>query len=280
MTVDEIDSKDKPQQFAVKIGSSVYEFGPNGTKFDEAVTISITLPIYKNSNLENLKPAWFDEESGKWVTIPCIVDLETGMITFEIDHFTKFAIIESEKRVEFSDVDDNMNWARDAIEVLAGQGIINGTGYGFAPQRSITRAEFIKLVVEALKLEKDEIKGDIFEDVNIEDWFAAYVECSYNNNIVTGDPDGNFRPNDVISRNEIAVILSRLNGIDDMDDVVLEFDDALDIPEWSRIGVEFVNRTELMKGYEDNTFKGNNALSRAEAAVVIYRYMNYYLNNQ
>ncbi len=174
-----------------------------------------------------------------------------------------------------------MAWARNAVEILAGQGIINGTGDGFEPQRSITRAEFVKIVVEALEIEKGEAAGTVFNDVKTDDWFADYVECGYNNDIVTGDPDGSFRPNDIISRNEIAVVLSRLGDSSEaVEAVELSFDDVLDIPEWASSGVEFANTMELMKGYEDNTFKGGNALSRAEAAVVVYRYMNYSLNNQ
>ena len=280
ITVDELDGDEVADRIALRIGSAVYDFGPDGTQFDEPVIISITVPIYEDTYLESLKPAWFDEENGMWITIPCVIDVETGMVTFEIDHFTKFAVIETEARVEFADVDDTMAWARDAIEILAGAGVINGTGEGFEPQRSITRAEFVKIVVEALELEKAEVDGSIFTDVNTDDWFAQYVECGYNNDIVTGDPDGSFRPNDQISRNEIAVVLSRLGDNDGVESVELIFDDVLDIPEWARDGVEFAYSAELMNGYEDNTFKGANALSRAEAAVVVYRYMNYSLNNQ
>ncbi|SHI50181.1 ZU5 domain-containing protein [Dethiosulfatibacter aminovorans DSM 17477] len=275
ITVEELDGNESPERFAVRIGSSVYDFGPDGTQFDEPVTISITVPIDENTDLESLKPAWFDEETGRWITIPCVIDLETGMVVFAIDHFTKFAVIETEARVEFADVDDTMAWARDAVEILAGAGVINGTGEGYEPQRSITRAEFVKIVVEALEIEKAEADGSVFTDVNADDWFAQYVECGYNNDIVTGDPDGSFRPNDEISRNEIAVVLSRLGDDDDMESVELAFDDVLDIPEWARPGVEFAYSVELMNGYEDNTFRGGNALSRAEAAVVVYRYMNY-----
>ena len=280
ITIDELDGDKIPDSFAVRVASSVYDFGPDGMEFDQSVIISITLAIDENTDLDSLVPAWFDEETGQWIPIPCVIDLETGMIIFEIDHFTKFAVIETEARVEFDDVDDTMAWARDAVEILAGAGVINGTGKGFEPQKSITRAEFVKIIVEALGLEKAELAGAVFNDVAAEDWFAQYVECGYNNDIVTGDPDGSFRPNDEISRNEIAIVLSRLGASsEDEETLELVFDDLLDIPEWARPGVEFVSTKGLMNGYEDNTFKGGNALSRAEAAVVVYRYMNYSLNN-
>ena len=56
-------------------------------------------------------------------------------------------------RKTFPDLGQNWDWAKDAIEILAGQGIIEGTGSGFEPGRHITRAEFIKLLVKALQLD-------------------------------------------------------------------------------------------------------------------------------
>ncbi len=182
--------------------------------------------------------------------------------------------IDNKKRISFDDVDDCISWARDAIEILAGNGIIDGTGSGFEPQRPITRAEFIKIIVKALNLEIKDASGDVYNDVDKSEWFAEFVECASENNIITGYPDGKFRPNDVISRNEIAVILSRIiENLETLGSYDLEFQDAEGIPEWAKDGVKYAVMANLMKGYEDNTFKGEQPLTRAEAAVVIYRYL-------
>ena len=182
--------------------------------------------------------------------------------------------IDNKKRISFDDVDDSITWARDAIEILAGNGIIDGTGSGFEPQRPITRAEFIKIIVKALNLEIKDASGNVYNDVDKSEWFVDFVECASENNIITGYPDGKFRPNDVISRNEIAVILSRIiNNPETLGSYDLEFQDAKGIPEWAKDGVKYAVMTNLMKGYEDNTFKGEQPLTRAEAAVVIYRYL-------
>ncbi len=190
------------------------------------------------------------------------------------ESITEAVAIDIEKRIIFDDVDDSVSWAKDAIEILAGNGIIDGTGSGFEPQRAVTRAEFIKIIVKALNLEIKKVSGNVFNDVNESDWFADFVEVAFENKIIAGDPDGKFRPNDVISRNEIAVILSRIKYNQEIQESYdLEFQDTEDIPEWAEDGVKYAVTADLMKGYEDNTFKGAQAMTRAEAAVVIYRYL-------
>ncbi len=272
ITIKELDKNKNPKQFAVKLGSSTYEFGPSGTKFEKPVTISIKLPITEDIDIESLTPAWYDEENNKWVPVSGIIDVEDGLVVFEIDHFTKFAVIEQPARKTFTDVDENIDWAKEAIETLAGQGIINGTSKGYEPMRSVTRAEFVKLIVTALELSTEE-QEENFSDVSSDDWFAEVVGIATENKIIIGNGDGLFRPNDEISRNEIATILLRLQDNVEIEGYELTINDKNTIPNWALNGVKFVNNTEIMTGYEDGTFKGDKALSRAEAAVVIYRYL-------
>jgi hypothetical protein len=274
ITAEELSSNHNPKQFAVKINSSVYEFGPDGTKFNYPVTIGIKVAISENTDIKRLTAAYFDDENNKWVAIPCVIDAENGIITFETDHFTKFAVIETEKRITFEDVNDSVSWAKDAIEILAGREIISGTGNGFEPLRSITRAEFIKIMIKALDYKIEGTTGNIFSDVDQSRWFAGYVEAAYRNNLIKGDQDGKFRPNDSISRYEIAVILSRLNEEKNIENLNINFDDASEVPAWAHEGIKFVVSEKLMNGYEDNTFKGSKPMTRAEVAAVIYRYLN------
>ena len=187
---------------------------------------------------------------------------------------TKKVAIDVKKKNSFIDVDDNISWARNAIEVIAGNGIINGTGIGFEPHRSITRAEFIKIIVKALDIETKKASGNVFKDVDRAEWFADFVEVAFENKIISGDQKGNFKPNDFISRNEIALILSRINNNQEiLESFDSELQDAGEIPEWAKDGVEFALKAKLMNGYNDNTFRGTKPITRAEAAVVVYRYL-------
>ncbi len=278
ITIEELsDTKDIEyfEQFAIKLGSSVYEFGPDGTQFAEPVTICIKVPITGDVDISSLSPAWYDVDTGQWVSVPGVIDLKTGMVIFQINHFTSFAVIEIPVRVSFTDVGDDIIWARDAIEILAGQGIIEGTGKGFEPGRYISRAEFVQMIVKALGLSSISDSGITFTDVEPGDWFAEAVEITCVNDIISGYPDTAFRPDKPITRNEIASILQRLQIDNNLSGVELDYADQGAIPAWALPGIRFSCQANLMNGYEDGTFRGNNSLSRAEAAVTVYRYLNY-----
>ncbi|MGI6686387.1 MAG: S-layer homology domain-containing protein [Bacillota bacterium] len=226
---------------------------------------------------------WYGSASSKG---PDWDDLEDGNINSSKDDEV---LEEKEEEIEgmpaeqvrktFPDLGQNWDWAKDAIEILAGQGIIEGTGSGFEPGRHITRAEFIKLLVKALQLDLqldiEDYQENLFQDVKSGDWFAQAVACAQKNGIIEGDPDRRFRPHDKISRNEIAAILYRLleTTIPTLEMNSLPFSDVEKVPAWAANGVKYAFQAGLMQGYQDQTFRGGNALNRAEAAVVIYRYL-------
>ncbi len=275
ISIEEVINDDSWQQFALRIGSSVYEFGPNGSEFDEPLTICIKMPITGDMDLSKLSPAWYDSEREQWIPIPAVIDLENGLVLFRIDHFTSFAVIQFPDRLTFTDVNSDISWAREAIEVLAGQGIIKGTSKGFEPGRYISRAEFVQLMVKALDLSSTSNSGIKFTDIKSGDWFADAVGIACANDIISGYPDATFRPEKPITRNEIASILQRLQVDDNLSGVELDYVDQSAIPAWALAGLKFSCQANLMNGYEDGTFRGNNSLSRAEAAVTVYRYLNY-----
>jgi len=77
--------------------SSLYEFGPNGTQFDQPVQISIKVPLGNVTDLEQLAMVWWNETTSEWIPIPAVVDTKTGIVSGQVDHFTKFAVIDRTK---------------------------------------------------------------------------------------------------------------------------------------------------------------------------------------
>lgn len=277
ITIAEVKAGEEPKQFAMKLGSSVYEFAPKGIKFNQPITIAIKVPLTEDIDINQLSPAWYNEESKLWVSLPGVIDLESGLVVFQIDHFTKFAVIQWPARKSFPDVGLNFSWAQDAVEILGGKGYLSGTGNGFEPRRAINRGEFVKMMVTVLGIEPQAYSKELFKDVEAGDWFASYVQGAYEHKIILGDADGQFRPEASISRNEVAVIFQRLK--EKMPTINQEpraiFKDSDQIPAWAQAGVDYVFAQGLMTGYEDGTFKGSNSLSRAEAAVTVYRYLGF-----
>lgn len=173
-------------------------------------------------------------------------------------------------RKTFADVNSNgWAWAKEAIETLAGAGIVQGVdGTRFEPGRAATRAEFVCLVVRALKLEGS--GGERFSDVNGNEWFAKEVASAAKAGVVRGFSDNSFRPNRLVSREEAAVMLDRalkLSGVG----AELSFKDRGSISSWARESVARVAAQGIVKGYQDGSFRPGTAVNRAQAAVMIYR---------
>ncbi len=115
----------------------------------------------------------------------------------------------------FSDHDQLPEFAKFSIEKLREKGIISGNSDGsFAPERSVNRAEFCKMLVNATKVQKYLPLEPNFPDVETDDWFFEYVETAKYHGWIKGYPDGTFRPGGNINRAEISKILVRAFGFD------------------------------------------------------------------
>lgn len=277
-------AQDKPETTAVRLLSSIYEFGPDGLSFNHPVTMAIKLAITDDLNLDLLTPAWYDTRTGQWVKIPAVIDLKNGLIIFQIDHFTSFALIEKGKEIikdksetpeptlSFDDIDTTFDWAREAIESLAARGIITGTGSGYEPARSISRAEILELLVRAKGINVEKADPG-FIDVNENDWCYAGIATAARQGWISGYPDSAFRPFNPISRNEAACLLNRIFPPDTRksNPVNTGFTDMDKIPGWAQEAVVSLRCRGILSGYPDGSFAGEGKLSRAEAAVIIYK---------
>lgn len=120
----------------------------------------------------------------------------------------------------FSDIKNHANKA--AIEELASRGIINGMSKDtFAPNKTMTRAEFAAIVTRALGLAAKDTKA--FTDVPSSKWYAGYIGAANSSGIVNGVGGGKFNPDGTITRQEAAAMVARaakLCGLDTTMDAV------------------------------------------------------------
>jgi hypothetical protein len=99
-------------------------------------------------------------------------------------------------------------WAREAIEFLARKKIITGYPDGtFKPERALTRAELCALLIRAKGYSVVTPKTAVFRDVATTHWAAAYIETAANLKLVEGYPNGTFKPNQALTREEAIKIL-------------------------------------------------------------------------
>ncbi|MBP5245848.1 MAG: S-layer homology domain-containing protein [Clostridia bacterium] len=170
-------------------------------------------------------------------------------------------------------------WANDAVERLYEKGVISGKGNAvFDPSAPVTREEFVKMLVNAAKIEGESGLKPDFEDVNADEWYFPYVSVMFSRKIVTGISENLFGIGENILRQDMAVMIYRALKDNNPASVTEEesaFADFDNISDYAKEAVSFLESAGLISGAEDGKFNPDSFLSRAEAAVVINRLIDY-----
>ena len=173
---------------------------------------------------------------------------------------------------EFNDI--SQHWAEGYINKLKERGIVKGNPDGnFNPDAQITRAELLAMVIRALGMPEGNYGGQ-FNDVSVYDWFSGIIQSSLDAGLISKDVA--FRPNDSITREEIAKIIVQSVGdkvkTDNEGDNLL-YTDEKSIGSWAVEYVKTATELGLMSGMGDGTFSPQGIATRAQAAAVIERLM-------
>ncbi|MGL4731833.1 MAG: S-layer homology domain-containing protein [Clostridium sp.] len=168
----------------------------------------------------------------------------------------------------FKDTKDH--WAEKQINEFYNLGYIGGYADGtFRPNNSITRAEFVKMLNSTFGLTK--FSGKYFSDIE-NHWARKDIDIAVTNGICSGKTATEFKPNDLITREEAATMISNYKKIKDSNhDKVNKFYDNKSVSSWAKDSVEGVIEKGYMQGYEDNTFKPKEKITRAEAISTLSR---------
>jgi len=177
-----------------------------------------------------------------------------------------FALLFSFYSVSASDIDSH--WAKSKIEFLAEKGIMSGWNGNYMPDKTITRAEFVTLSVKALNIDIKTGKTD-FSDVEENKYYAPYIKTAYDLGIISGYPDGTFKPLSPITREEAMIVLSRAFGFLAGYTVSREFVDFYEVSQSAKSAVGYAIKKGIISGYPDKTLRPKGKLTRAEAAVII-----------
>jgi hypothetical protein len=111
----------------------------------------------------------------------------------------------------------------------------------------------------------------IFSDVADTFWAASFIERLYNNGITSGFPDGTYRPENNVTRAEIAVfLLKSMNGSTySASPASPTFSDTSG--HWAQNWIEALKTAGITGGYPDGTYKPDNTVTRAEMAVFLLK---------
>ncbi|MFA7078644.1 MAG: S-layer homology domain-containing protein, partial [Syntrophomonas sp.] len=166
--------------------------------------------------------------------------------------------------------DINGHWAQGQIQTMVDKGAIGGyPDNTFKPERITTRAEFISMTNRAFSFnETVEIN---YTDVESNDWFAPDIAKAKAAGYIAGYSDGSMKPNNSITRQEVAVIVANILELDTAGgtEALNKFTDAASIPAWSGNAIAAMVEAGYLSGYPDGTFKAANSTTRAVAAVIL-----------
>ncbi len=186
-------------------------------------------------------------------------------------------------------VDISEHWAYDSMKYVIENGYFNGvTKNEFRPDDEMSRA---MLVTVLWRLTGDDLTWisssgkrtpryvNMFWDMKDDEWYTNYISWANKNDIINGYSKREFRPNDSITREQLAVVLynylknyklvRNLNTMKTCEPVTFIDNDS--ISEWARDKVSMIQQIGLMEGKSDGSFSPNDKITRAEASIIIQR---------
>lgn len=269
-TMDKIGDKPIIEVHA-KLGDKTVSWNNPNAPVEIAINYEPTAEELKNP--EHIV-VWYINNQGKVVSIPNgKYDLETGKVVFTTTHFSKYAVAFVNKT--FSDI-ENYSWAKKEIEVMASKGVISGTSSTtYSPQKSITRADFMCLLVRTLKLDAEFISN--FDDVKSIDYYYEALGIAKELGITVGIGNNKYNPEGEISRQDMMVLVARalkIVGKSTITETDIEgFNDIKEVSSYAVEGVAILIKEGIIQGSENNIYP-KNAATRAETAVMMYRVLN------
>lgn len=162
---------------------------------------------------------------------------------------------------QLKDVENH--WAGDVINQWVEKGLAGGYSDGsFRPDNDISRAEFMVLVNNVFEY-SEEMEID-YKDVDENKWYGDTIKRAKAAGYISGYDDGTMKPDDPISRQEVATIIFRIMKLEADDQAVEKFKDK-DKIKWSRPYVGAVSQANYMIGFLDGEFKPLNNITRGES---------------
>ncbi len=177
--------------------------------------------------------------------------------------------------------DTNSHWAQTDIQRLQSLGVLTGVGNGqFAPQEVLTRAQFVQMISNLLKLDPSGAPYR-YSDVPGDAWYLDAVRAASAAGIVSGYTDDSFKPNRLVTREEMvhmignairyldsnAPLLANANDVQSLS----SFRDASSVGGWARENLTLAVNAGLVQGKSNGSLSPKSNTTRAEAAVVLSR---------
>lgn len=182
-------------------------------------------------------------------------------------------LLEPEQDLKFDDM-SGYTWAIEAVNALCDKEVIAGKGNRkFYPGDLVKREEFVKMIVTALELNLT-MSDTVFSDVEEDAWYKEYISTAAEKGIVNGIDTNRFGVGEVITRQDMAVMLYRAVNNDSYVEIYpvtteVNYTDLDDVADYAQEAVTAMCKAKILNGSDGMLLPNNNA-TRAEAAQIIY----------
>ncbi|MFD2117571.1 endo-alpha-N-acetylgalactosaminidase family protein [Paenibacillus yanchengensis] len=186
---------------------------------------------------------------------------------------------------QFTDI-DNLDWAKTEITYLEARGIIEGVSpQSFKPDAAVTRAELVTMMMRAvdwsdLPIPSTQTNSTLpFQDVASGKWYTDAIKQAVERGIIQGITADYFGVQEEITREQLAVIIARTLQLKTPSQLRTNYSDASTISSYAQDAVIAVTKANLMNGITADKFAPKQSVTRAQAAVVLYRILQLQQNN-
>lgn len=177
----------------------------------------------------------------------------------------------------FSDIEGH--WAKKEITELASKGVINGIGNNmFNPDGKLTRAQFLTMLAKLSGEDVSKSPPQFFYDVKTDDWFAPYVYWGIEKGITNGSNPNEFSPSTNITREQMCTMLCKYAIMKQITlpqkNSYIAFKDQNKVSYWATDYIMTMAGSGIVNGTPDGNFEPQQAATRAQSAMMIFKFIH------
>ena len=251
-------------------GKTVQNFGAGN------VAVAIPYILAANETSGNVQAVYVDATGKVLWLISSVYDGVERVLRFSTSHFSTYGVGYKQNAPAFTDV--GSHWAKDDIAFVVNRGLFSGTSaITFSPNTPMTRGMFVTALGRLANADVSGYTKSSFTDVKNDAYYMGYIEWANKNNIVNGIGDYKFAPDQSITREQMAVIMTgyaKTIGFT-LPKVHVEntFADNGNISAYAKEAVKQMQMAGVISGKNGNLYDPQGTATRAEVSAVLRRFV-------
>ena len=236
------------------------------SNFDGYVELSI--PYDNELNKEHLV-VWYVSNDGEISPIDC--NLENDNVVFKTNHNSLYAVVD----FPFADIADNA-WYYDSVAFAYMNDLMSGTHDTiFAPNDMMTRGMMVT-ILHRLDGNSSVNFAMMFDDVSDDAYYAEAVRWATSENITTGYTENSFAPNNMITREQMVVMMWRYAGSPMLMDYtgLTQYTDVSEVSIFAQQAFAWAHQQGIISGKSDTILDPQGFATRAESTAILQKFMS------